>query len=67
MYQTTLAEIREKIDPVLRSTSTSKEEPLVKKEIDKDKKHDESKTRWEKEVKQEDVLEIEPSEVKKES
>jgi hypothetical protein len=67
LYQTTLVEIREKIDPVLKSTSTNKEEQAtVKKEAEEDKKHDEPKTRWEKEVKQEEVLELETIEVKKE-
>ncbi|RZC40237.1 cell division cycle and apoptosis regulator protein 1-like, partial [Asbolus verrucosus] len=68
LYQTTLVEIREKIDPVLKSTSNNKEEQVAcKKENDnKDKKHEESKTRWEKEVKQEEVMEVEQNEIKKE-
>ncbi|EEZ98940.2 cell division cycle and apoptosis regulator protein 1 [Tribolium castaneum] len=68
LYQTTLLDIRDKIDPVLKSTSnSSKEEVAVKKDCEKDKKHDESKTRWEKEVKQEEVQEVEPVEAKKEA
>lgn len=61
MYCATLQDIRDKIDPVLKST-TSREEHS-KKEMDK--KHDETKTRWEKDVKQDDATEGE-SDVKKE-
>lgn len=54
MFQSTLIDIRDKIDPVLKSTS-HKEEPLCQKKEkeEKDKKHEENKSRWEKEIKKE--------------
>ncbi|VEN50444.1 unnamed protein product [Callosobruchus maculatus] len=48
IFYTTLVEIRDKIEPVLRSSS-SKEDSLKKEKDEKDKKHDEAKSRWEKE------------------
>ncbi|KAJ8931979.1 hypothetical protein NQ314_015063 [Rhamnusium bicolor] len=54
LFQTTLIDIRDKIDPVLKSTSHKEETTFVKKDKDdkdKDKKHEENKSRWEKEVK----------------
>lgn len=55
LFQTTLTEIRDKIDPVLKSTSINKEESMKKeKDGDRDKKEkDEGKSRWEKDVKSE--------------
>lgn len=63
LYQTTLVEIRDKIDPILR-TNPIKEEmvnSLRKDEKECIKKHEESKSRWEKDVKlnvKEECMEI---------
>lgn len=51
LFQMTLVDIRDKIDPVLKST-THKED-VKKEKDDKDKKHEESKSRWEKEKEKE--------------
>nr|CAH7769092.1 unnamed protein product [Callosobruchus chinensis] len=48
IFYTTLVEIRDRIEPVLRSSS-SKEDSLKKEKDEKDKKYDEAKSRWEKE------------------
>lgn len=48
LFQNTLVDIRDKIDPVLK-TVMMKEEASKKEPQEKEKKHDESKTRWEKE------------------
>ncbi|KAF2900664.1 hypothetical protein ILUMI_05521 [Ignelater luminosus] len=51
LFQTTLTEIRDKIDPVLKSTMYKEEVTNSRKDKDaneKERKHDESKTRWEK-------------------
>lgn len=67
LFQTTLTDIRDKIDPVLKSTQSLKEENCsTRKDSDsKEKKHDETKSRWEKEVKK-DATEVETVDVKKE-
>lgn len=66
LFQTTLTDIRDKIDPVLKSTQSMKEEnSSSRKDSEKEKKHDESKTRWEKEVKKEST-DVEMVDVKKE-
>lgn len=51
LFQSTLTDIRDKIEPVLKSTAMhSREEHPVKRE--KEQKHDESKSRWEKSSKE---------------
>ncbi|KAI4460282.1 cell division cycle and apoptosis regulator protein [Holotrichia oblita] len=50
LFQHTLVDIRDKIDPVLK-TATMKEDLLKKEPQEKERKHDETKTRWEKESK----------------
>lgn len=56
-----LCDIRDKIDPILKG---SKDELVVKKE-EKDKKHEDNKSRWEKDTPKEDGND-ESVEVKKE-
>lgn len=53
LYQATLTEIRDKIDPVLRSNLVKEEMVNSLRKDDKEsiKKHEESKSRWEKDVK----------------
>lgn len=55
LLQATLTDIRDKIDPVLKSTMYSKEESSRKDKDtnEKEKKHEEGKSRWEKNVKEE--------------
>ncbi|KAL3278362.1 hypothetical protein HHI36_013691 [Cryptolaemus montrouzieri] len=56
LFQTTLTEIRDKIDPVLKSTSINKEETIKKEKDDREKKEkDEGKSRWEKDIKTENM------------
>ncbi|KAK9721231.1 LAIKA domain [Popillia japonica] len=56
LFQHTLVDIRDKIDPVLK-TATMKEDLLKKEPQEKERKHDETKTRWEKESKEVTVKE----------
>ncbi|KAK5650094.1 hypothetical protein RI129_001123 [Pyrocoelia pectoralis] len=55
LLQATLTDIRDKIDPVLKSTMYSKEESSRKEKEsnDKERKHEEGKTRWEKNAREE--------------
>lgn len=46
-----MIDIRDKIDPVLKSTSHKEEVKKEKDRDDKDRKYDDSKSRWEKEDK----------------
>lgn len=67
LFQTTLVEIRDKIDPILKSTC-SKEEPVKKeKEMsEKERRHEETKTRWEsKENVKEELLDADVNDVDK--
>ncbi|KAG5877922.1 hypothetical protein JTB14_020960 [Gonioctena quinquepunctata] len=71
LFQQTLVDIRDKIDPVLKSTSHKDESSSSKKEKDdkdKDKKHDDGRSRWEKDKdnKKEEATDVEMVEVKKE-
>lgn len=54
LFQATLTDIRDKIDPVLKSTMYTKEEVSRKDkdQNDKERKHDEGKSRWEKNCKE---------------
>lgn len=61
LFQVTLTEIRDKVDPVLKSVHC-KEESL-KKEQDKEHKHDESKSRWERDSKENVTVKEEPMQV----
>ncbi|XP_022919300.2 cell division cycle and apoptosis regulator protein 1-like [Onthophagus taurus] len=56
LFQHTLTDIRDKIDPVLK-TVLVKEETRSKESLEKERKHDESKSRWEKEPKEEKIKE----------
>ncbi|XP_023018304.1 cell division cycle and apoptosis regulator protein 1 [Leptinotarsa decemlineata] len=74
LFQQTLVDIRDKIDPVLKSTAhkedSKKEKEEKEKEKDRDnKKYDDGKSRWEKDkdnAKKEETADVEMSEVKKE-
>lgn len=46
LFQNTLTEIRDKVDPVLKSVQTREE--MIKKEVQD--KHEENKTRWERDA-----------------
>lgn len=51
LFQTTLSEIRDKIDPVLKSISIKEETMKKEKDPDRDRKEkDEGKSRWEKDI-----------------
>lgn len=49
MFQNTLVDIKDKIEPVLRTANKDSVNSIQRDE--KDKKHEENKSRWEKDVK----------------
>lgn len=48
LFQQTLIDIKDKIEPVLKSTSYKDEVKKEREEKDRDKKQDDGKSRWEK-------------------
>ncbi|XP_025837375.1 cell division cycle and apoptosis regulator protein 1 [Agrilus planipennis] len=52
LFQATLLDIRDKIDPVLKSASHIKDEIKRERDGDRERKHEESKSRWERNPKE---------------